>query len=210
VTTLQKQLYGIGIFEEEIILSDFTGTGEKRFVVSPEQLMAFIASDVTFWPFDGLICMQKNQQSDIYLMTFAAGPRTILYRKAEKLLDYKITLPTIAVRASFNQVEHKITAIDMWGLSGRKLLPETILYELPLPNLSGSSLCLGSTNIKAGNDIPGAVTTAIFDTPFNHHCHLVGKQAIPFHTYVKKYQGTCPLRTLKQLGTGDKLLRGLK
>jgi hypothetical protein len=208
--TLQKQLYGIGIFEEEIVLSDFTGAAEKRFVVSPEQLMAFVSTDVTFRPFPGLIWMQKNQQVDTYLLLLSAGKRTILYRKGKKLVDYPVTLPPIAVRAQISASEHKITKIDMWGMAGKQLTEATMLYELPLPNLTGSNLCLGSTGIIAGDDIPAAVQTAIFDTPFNHHNYLVGKKAIPFHDYVKKYRGSCPLRTLKPIEAAAKLLRGLK
>jgi len=72
---LQKQKYGIGIFEEEIILSDFTGPAERRFVISPEQLMSFVRTEVTFRPFPGLIWMKSDGVSDTYLLTLPAGQR---------------------------------------------------------------------------------------------------------------------------------------
>ncbi len=52
----------------------------------------------------------------------------------------------------------------------------------------------------------GAVERTVFDTPFNHHNHLVGREDLPFHDYVKKYGGRCPLRTLKPIGRGRDIL----
>lgn len=213
--SLQRQLYGIGIFEEEIILSDFTDGPEKRFVVSTEQLMDFFRSEVVFRPFPGLVWMKSDGTGETYLVTLPATERTILYNSGRKkkrkdrsnLTDYRLRLPAIAVKAQVDTASRKITSISMWGFAGRELTRETVLYELPLPNLNGSSLCLGSTERAAnGTDLRGAIERVIFDTPFNHHSHLVGKAKIPFQDYVAKYKGRTPLATLPKLGTGRQIL----
>lgn len=202
---MQQQLYGIGIFEEEIVLSDFTGSEEKRFVVNPEQLMGFFRAEVVFRPFTGLLWMKSDGILDTYLVTFAAKKRTILYRHKKTIVTRKLQLPALAVRVRFDG-ERSVTSINMWGFSGSSLSDGTVLYELPLPNLSGSSLCLGATERDFGKDVLLAIERIIFDTPFNHHNFLVGKSRIPFLDYVKKHQGRCPLRTLVKIGTGKELL----
>jgi hypothetical protein len=206
---LQKQLYGIGIFEEEIVLADFTGAEEKRFVVSPDQLMAFVRTEVTFRPFPGLVWMKSDAQNDSYLLVLPAGRRTIIYRKGKKLTEMPLTLPPIAVQVRIGQTPRTIQSISMWGMAGKELQPETVLYELPLPNLSGASLCLGSTERAIESDLRDAVERTIFDTPFNHHNNVCGREKLTFHDYVKKHKGTCPLRSLNKIGTGRKILGGL-
>lgn len=207
---LQKQQYGIGIFDEEIILSDFTGPAERRFVISPEQLMSFVRTEVTFRPFPGLIWMKSDGLYDTYLLTLPAGQRSILFRQKQKskLVDKQLRLPAMAVRARVSTDERKIKSIDIWGFSGSSLKAASILYELPLPNLSKHSLCLGSTNGAVGSDVRSAIITTIFDTPFNHHNYLVGRARLPFPDYVKIHKGRCPLRTLKPLGSGKDILGG--
>jgi len=205
---VQKQLFGIAIFEEEIILSEFTpGGAEKRFIITPEQLMAFVSSDVTFRPFPGLIWMKSGACLENYLFILPSGPRNLLYRKSKKLLTIAVTLPAIAIEAGIDRSLQKISAIRMWGLAKKSVSPASVLYELPLPNLTGPSLCLGSTEKTIGGNIRAAVEKTIFDTPFNHHNHIVGLEKIPFHDYVKKYNGTCPLNTLKQIGKGRDILK---
>lgn len=209
MSSVQKQLYGIGIFEEEIILSDFTGSSEKHFAVTQEQLMAFCRSEVIFRPFPGLIWMKTDGTADTYLLAFPAGYRSILYRRNKKLTVVRLYLPAIAVKAAFS-TEHKISSINMWGFAGTVLKSDSTLYELPLPNLGGSHLCLGSVEKASDNDVRAAVEKTIFDTPFNNHNYLVGTAKIPFHDYVKKYKGRSPFRTLKKIGTGKELLGGAR
>jgi hypothetical protein len=204
---MQKQLYGIGIFEEEIVLSDFTGGAEKRFVVTPEQLMAFVSSEITFRPFPGLLWMKSGANQESFLLVLPPAPRILLYRKSKKLSSIHMSLPAIAVEARIDKTLRKVSSIDMWGLAKKNIQADSVLYELPLPNLSGSSLCLGSTERTAGGDVRAAVEKTIFETPFNHHNHLVGLEKIPFHDYVKKYKGNCPLNTLKLIGKGRDILK---
>lgn len=207
--TLQKQLYGVAIFEEEIVLSDFSDNIERRYVVTPDQLMGFFQTEAVFLPFPGLIWLKSSGCGETCLITLPAGPRTILYKrggKKKKTEAIPLRLPSLAVIATTNGTERTITGIDIWGFSGRTLQDETVLYELPLPNLTGASMCLGSTQRAHGRDVRAAVETTIFDTPFNHHNNIVGAEGILFHDYAKKYHGTCPLRTLKKIGSGNQLL----
>lgn len=214
----QKQLYGIALFEQEIVLSDFTAGAERRFCVSPEQLMDFFRAEVTFRPFSGLVWMKSDGRGETYLIIYPAVTRTILYRRGtspkrkrrgkDDLETHTLKLPAIAVRAAVESATRKIHSIDLWAFPGRELAAATVLYELPLPNLSGCRLCLGSTERAVDGDIRGAVERTIFDTPFNHHNHLVGTGKIPFHDYVAKYHGSCPLRTLNRIGEGRQILGG--
>lgn len=206
--TLQKQLYAVGIFEEEIVLSDFTSGVEKRFIVEPAQLQAFFRSEVTFRPFLGLVWMKTSGDLDQYLFTLPGGQRTIIYRQGKKLTEKQITLPPLLVKADISN--QTIKKIDLWAMAGRTFSKDTALYSLPLPNINSSSLCLGNTIKAAGNDIRAAVERTIFDTPFNHHADHCGKEGLPFHAYVKKYKGTCPLRTLTKMSpnTAQALLGG--
>lgn len=215
MSDVQKQLYGIAIFEEEIVLSDFTGEGERRFIVSPEQLMAFVRTDVTFRPSLGSIWMKTDGAAETHLLTLPAAERVILYRrghdqKNRDLHELRLRLPAIAVKATVDAADRKITSIGMWGFTGKTLQADSVLYELPLPNLSGSSLCLGSTERAAAGDCAFAVERTIFDTPFNHHNHLVGKGKLPFHDYVARYQGCCPVKTLNVIGHGRDILGGAR
>jgi hypothetical protein len=215
----QKQLYGIAIFEQEIVMSDFMSGTEKRFIVSAEQLNNFFRSEVIFRPFPGLVWMKSTGDGETYLVTLPAGPRTILYRQTIKvkgkkakqdLIDFKLTVPAIAVQAKIDTASRKIQSIQMWGFAG-KLDEKTVLYELPLPNLSRSSLCLGSTERSAiGGDVLGAIERTIFDTPFNHHNHIVSAGKIPFEAYMTKYKGRCPIRTMNKIGTGKDILGGAR
>ncbi|HBG07691.1 MAG: hypothetical protein A2075_09210 [Geobacteraceae bacterium GWC2_58_44] len=206
-SNVQKQLYGIGIFEEEIILSDFTGDGEKRFAVSREQLMAFCRSEVTFRPFPGLLWMKTDGATNTYLLQLPAAQRTILYRMGKKLTAKRLHLPPLAVEAKFS-ADRTISGINLWGLARGTLKSDSVLYELPLPNLNGSRLCLGSTEKASDSDIRSAVEKTIFDTPFNHHNYLVGTSNLPFHEYVKKHKGRVPLSSLKRIGIGCDILGG--
>jgi hypothetical protein len=214
---LQTQLYGIGIFEEEIVLCDFTGPGERRFVVTQEQLMQFFQTEVTFRPFPGLIWMKKNCTSETYLITLPKAERTILYNsgkvsKGEKKTDmtaFKMKFPALAVKIKVDEVGRSVKGIDMWAFTGDTLLPGSKLYGLPLPNLSGPYLCIGGNSFTTdGTDLLEVTEKIIFDTPFNWHHDIVGKEKLPFRDYHKKHRGRCPLKTLEQLGTGRQLLEG--
>ncbi len=204
---LQKQLYGIAIYEEEILLQDFTGSGEKRMVVSPEQLMSFFRTGVTFRTFPGLIWMKDDGTRREYLLTLPAGERTILLHQRTKHFSRKLKLPSMVVKAEIG-ADGRVMNVKIWGFSGKALQPGSYLYELPLPNIAGANVCLGGTERSHGNDIREAVEKVMFDTPFNHHSDRCGKDGLPFLKYHKKYAGRCPLSSLKCIGTGREILEG--
>lgn len=209
----QKQLYGIAVFEDEIVLSEYTDTSERRYIITPEQLAGFVRSNVTVRAYPGLIWIKSDSKSETHLFTLPAALRTILYRplpkgkkttRKSKLQEHKLQLPTILVKAGVDN--GKIQNISLWGMNTATLKAETRLYELPLPNLSGSSLCLGSTERTSEADIRAAVERTIFDTPFNHHNSTVGREKLLFPAYLIKYRGKSPLRSLAPLGNGKSLL----
>lgn len=215
--TTQKQHYGIAIFDQEIVLSDYTGPGERRYLITPEQLAGFVRSSITLRPYPGLIWMKSDLQDETHLFTLPAAERTILFRPLKlrgkgkkkeeakaRLKTFKLRLPALAVRARISN--GSISGIELWGMNTASLKNDTRLYELPLPNVDGSSLCLGSTIRATEGDIKNAVERTIFDTPFNHHRNTCGKQGLNFPDYIKQHGGRCPLATLKPLGAGKKLL----
>lgn len=205
---VQRQLYGIAIFEEEIVLADFTGNAERRFCITPEQLMLFFRTDgVTFRPFPGLIWMKESSDQKTYLLTLPAGERIILYKRKKKILDKKLLLPSLAVKVSVASDSGVIQSLSIWGFAGATLKPESILYSLPLPNIGDSTMCLGGKR-PVGDDVRAGVETAIFDSVFNHHNDVVGNERLSFFDYHRKYNGRVPLRTLKRIGFGRDLLGG--
>lgn len=212
--TTQKQLYGIAIFEEEIVMSEFDGAAEKRYTVTTDQLMDFFRSEVVFRPFPGLVWMKSDGTGETYLLTLPAKERTVLYHQTgkikakDKLHAIKMYFPAIAVKARISVTDRKISHINMWGFKGCTLKPGSILYELPLPNLSGSLLCLGGTERVFKNDVIAAVEKVIFDTPFNHHNHLVGSEKIPFLKYISRYTqpGIFDFVPLNKIGKGSDIL----
>lgn len=205
---VQRQLYGIAIFEEEIVLADFTGGAERRFCITPEQLMLFFRTDgVTFRPFPGLIEMKESSDKKTWLLTLPAGPRTILYKRKKKILDRKLTLPSMVVRVTVASDSSVIQSLNLWGFAGATLKPESILYALPLPNVGKSNMCLGGQR-PIGDDIRAGVEAAIFDSVFNHHNDVVGLERLSFFDYHRKYKGRVPLRTLPRIGFGRELLGG--
>lgn len=203
---VQRQLYGVAIFEEEIVLSDFSGDGEQRFIVSPEQLMGFFRTSITFRPFPGLIWMKDDGTARRYLLALPAGERTILYRRRKKLLTRKLRLPAMAALVTIASAGGHVQSLQLWGFSGSTLKPGTILYDLPLPNLANGNLCLGGSSPIVGDDIRAGVEAALFDSPFNHHNDVVGRERLSFYDYHRKYKGAVPLRSLKPLATGRKIL----
>jgi hypothetical protein len=206
----QKQRYSINIFEEEIVLSDFTGVTEKRYLINREQLMGFFESEVTLRPFPGLIWMKKGK-GETYLITLPAKERTITLntfsKKKERSEEITIKTPRLLVKVAVLKPQNNINDIDLWCYFDEELTWNTILYALPLPNFSRESLCLGGGSaIKVDKSLTEAVETAIFEVPFNHHSQIVGAEKLTFAAYRKKYKNTCPKDSLEPLGIARPIL----
>lgn len=202
----QNQLYGIGIYEQGILLTDFTGKHPKQYLVEQEELMKLFKFDrkVTLKPFPGMIWMKASLEGEnSYLVAIKRGKRKILYGDGGKLISFAMTLPNIAVLAKESGGYMRISSVHAYP---GKLKPSTPIYDLPLPNIGGGNVCMGSGRIPVGKNIMKAIEKAFFDTPFNHHNGLVGKDPILFKDYVKKFKGHMPFHSLAHIGTGRDIL----
>jgi hypothetical protein len=203
---MQKQLYGIAIYEEAILLSDFTGRNPKRFVVEQEQLMELFKFNkhVTLKPFEGLVHMKAQLEGDEeYLVTFKRQKKKIIHSHKNKLSHIIMEMPNLAIMAYAD--DNYVRVSEVYAYPGT-LTKSTPLYELPLPNISHSRLCLGSVQIQINHNMMKAIETAFYETPFNHHSHLAGRENLPFLDYVQKYKGRMPFHSLNQIGTGRDIL----
>ena len=205
----QRQLYGIGIYEEAILLSDFTGKHEKRFVVDEQELMKLFRFNrtVTLKPFEGLVSMEATLDGEeTFLVTLKRSKRKIIYHVKDEGVTLKhlnIEMPNTLVRAQVR--DNIINITSLWAYKG-KLTKKTELFELALPNIGGTDLCQGGAYIKVNGNVMKAIEDALFETPFNHHRHLVSKEDLPFLEYFDKYKGKMPFKTLRKLGHGRQLL----
>jgi hypothetical protein len=202
----QTQLYGIGIYEMGILLTDFTGKHPTQYIVEQEELMKLFKFDrkVTLKPFPGLIWMKASLEGvNSYLVTMKRHKRKILYSDGKKLSHIPMTLPNIAIYAKEEGGYMRISSV--YAYPG-ELKPSTPTYDLPLPNIGLGNVCMGSVKIPVGKNIMKAIDSALFDTPFNNHQGLVGKDNILFKDYVVKHRGYMPFSSLTQIGTGRKLL----
>ncbi len=201
----QQQLYGIALFEGEAVLTDYTGNTEKSFVIDERDLQKFFRFErtVTFRPFEGLV-WQKSGREDTYLITIKRQRRTLIHRgDGFKLRHIKMELPNMAVKARVQ--DGQIHVSDLWAYPG-PLKKNTQLYGLPLPNLTRSRLCMGAARIPFKGDVIKAVETALFETPWNHHQQVVGREQLYFQDYLDKYRGKCPFHSLSQIGFGRQIL----
>jgi hypothetical protein len=201
----QKQLYGIGIYEDEILLTDYTGPAEKTFLVAQSEVMRLFHHEqsVRFKPFPGLIWMNAypNQRAD-YLVTFKRRRWTILYQ-GKTLTSHQLELPNMAIVAS---IRDQSVHIDRCFGFRKELNKASDLYDLPLPNLRDGQLCNSGSTIPAGKDVMRSIEAALFDSPFNHHRYLVGRENIKFLDYLKKYKGKSPFHSLPIVGKGASIL----
>lgn len=203
----QQQLYNIAIYEESILLTEFKDDTERSFVIKEEDLMEFFKfnKEVKLVPFEGLVWMKSQLEGgDSYLVTIKRAKKKLIHESRSGLKHINMEIPNLAVKASVDSND-TIHIGGLWAYQG-ELKKSTVLYELALPNISRSSLCMGSAHIKAKRDIIKAIEEALYETPFNHHSHLVGEEKIPFLEYLKKYKGRMPFKTLRPLGRAKQIM----
>ncbi len=203
----QEQLYNIAIYEQAILMTDHTSGTARQFIVQEEELMKLFKFDrsVTLRTFPGLIWMKASLEgNDRYLVTLKRKKRKIIYAHKQKFRHINIEIPNIAVIASIYQGNVNISQVFAYqGV----LTNQSNLYELALPNIGGSSVCMGGERIPVvDDDILAAIEVALFETPFNHHQGLCGKDQVHLPEYVKKHRGKMPFRTLNFIGRGKNLL----
>jgi hypothetical protein len=203
---MQKQLYNIGIYEEAILLTDYRGKSEQRFLIEEDELMKLFRFNrhVTFRPFEGLIWMKGSLEGgDEYLVTMPRAKRKLIHDHKGKMSHIIMEMPQMIVKAYSESGNIRVNS--MYAFKG-KLTSNTMLYTLALPNIGSSHLCQGSQRVPESIGIMKAIDQCIYETPFNHHQHQVGKEDIPFLDYVKKYKGRMPFNTLKEIGRAKGLL----
>jgi hypothetical protein len=203
---MQDQLFNIGIYEEAILLTDFRGAAEKRFVIEEEELMKLFRFDrhVVFRPFEGLIWMKGSLDGgDQYCVIKPREKRKLIHDQKGKLSHITMEMPRMIVKARSSGGNLHVN--HMYAYQG-KLTRNSKLYSLALPNIGSSHLCQGSQRVSESIGIMNAIDQCIYETPFNHHQHRVSKEEIPFLEYVKKYKGRMPFHTLKEIGTGQDIL----
>ena len=204
----QAQLYGIGVYEEAIVLTDYTGKAEKQYLIDEKQLMEFFRfnKEVTFDAFPGLIKMIADLEGNkSFVVTRPREKRKLIYSKDKKLIHVPMEMPPLLIAANINsRGQCRINYIAAYK---GKLTPKTIMYAPALPNCNGTSMCNGGSNVQLKDDVMAAIDAAIYDTPFNHHSQLVGTESIPFLQYVKRYNGRMPFRTLHRMGKAESILK---
>jgi hypothetical protein len=201
----QSQRYNIAIFEREILLTDFTKAGAQEYVIEEKELSKLFKYDrsAKVKMFPGLIWVKASiEGNDEYLVTMKRKKRKLIYAHQQNFRHITMEIPNVAIKAT---VSHGMVRIsNIWAYKG-ELNNKTQLYRIALPNVGESDVCNGE-NMKVGKDPMKAIEMCMFETPFNHHRHMVGKEVITFVEYAKKYKGRMPFHTLKKLGKGKSIL----
>jgi len=204
----QKLLYTIGIYETDTIVSDYTSENGsvRRFLVAPEDLMSFFHTEkpvMTFYPEEGLIMMRTDGKSEDMFYTYpkTSMATTILVKRKKTIVPHKVYLPSLLVKARIERHSGRkvVRNMDVWCYQGTALNEDATLYELPLPNTSGSSVCLGNVDKVVEGKVRDAVWSILVDTVFNNHHDLVTKDRIPFEEYFRRSKGRVRISDLRKL-----------
>ncbi|AJF08288.1 hypothetical protein [Geoalkalibacter subterraneus] len=200
----QRHLYSIDIYDEDTVLTDYTEEAHKRYLVEKDQLMKFFRSNICFKPEKGLIQVETDGIKSIYIYDLAPQTRTImvLARNAKEPQAFEVEVPGLIVKASISESNQGFTvhSLNLACYAGRKWTDKKPLYELALPNISDTSLCLGSgaSDIEA-RTAREAIEFAIFETPFNTHNNICGKANLSFQAFHQKHQGRFPFSQLNRV-----------
>jgi hypothetical protein len=209
----QKLLYTVSVFEHDTVMTIHGDSNEvQRFVVSPDQLQNFFNVETKFQPEEGLVWMKKKGNTETYLHRFpkSGKPTEVMVKRGERVKKYKLKLPNLLVitKVCGDGHDRRITGINMWCYADGKLTGNTMLYEVPLPNISGNSMCLGNVSVKVQGSVRDAVWSAIFDSYFNNHHNVVGRKPVAFDKYMAQTKGIVKMRGLRRLCRANKVLEG--
>lgn len=192
----QEIKYTVSIYDEDTVLTEH-GSG-KRFLVSEEQLMGFFRTEIALRPEKGLLYKSTDGVRSTYTFRIPKQKnKTLLLRLKDKISEIQIDIPATIMKAEV--MDGKVQNMWFWAYSGR-LTPDTNLYELALPNISGSSVCLGATKKNIEGELRQSLMDIFFDSPFNSHHFDAGNEGLNFLEFHKKYEGKMPLRKLKKIG----------
>jgi hypothetical protein len=214
LTEKQKLKAQICIFESSIVMQ--TGSekkGRKTFLVSEQQLASMFGARAVFKPQPGLEYISHTAEHIDVIVKFPKrnDVREISVKVGNKITCHKVVLPSFVGIARFRiteQMQEELVGLNLYAYSGQ-LTPQSNLYELPLPNISGGSVCLGSVRaVSWGEDYRQTIERAMFGSYFNNHYDNVGKQGIRFGQFMHITNGkiSCKdLRFLTQAGNLDSL-----
>lgn len=210
----QELLYTISIFSQDTVLTRHGEQKEvERFVVSPDQLQSFFRVETMLVPEKGMIWMKKDANRETYLFKFpkTGRPTEIMVKRGKKVRKYSLILPNLLVMARVSGDGHKrsVKSISLWCYADGKLARNTTLYEVPLPNISRGSMCLGNVDEKVTGSVREAVWSAIFDAYFNNHHNMVGRKPMAFESYVRTLtDGVIKISGLAKWGRAGAVLEG--
>jgi len=192
----QEIKYTVSIYDEDTVLTEHESG--KRFLVSEEQLMGFFRTEIALRPEKGLLYKSTDGVRSTYTFRIPKQKnKTLLLKLKDKISEIQMDIPATIMKAQV--MDGQVQDMRIWAYSG-KLSPETNLYELPLPNVSGSAVCLGATNKTVEGGLRESLMEIFFDSPFNSHHFEAGNEGLNFLEFHEKYKGRMPLRKLEKIG----------
>ena len=192
----QSLLYTLSIYDEDSLLTDHKSG--RRFIISENQLMGFFRFKAEMTPERGLLKMETDGLSSTYLFRFPRQRgRTLLLKINKSIREFKMDIPPLLMKATV--LDHQVKNLSAWAFAGR-LEQSAPLYELPLPNISGDSVCLGGTDKSVGGSVRESIERIFFESPFNSHLFSAGKDKIPFTDFLERFGGKMPFSELNRLG----------
>lgn len=215
----QRHLYRVDIFETDVVLTDFTQENgiAQKFLITPEQLGGFFNQGSVFKPEPGLVWEWRENNSRKVLFEYPARKEAVnIYvatpdkakGKRSKLRRYRMLLPAMVVQATIQigaRGDETVEMIRMWCMNTNRITPQTRLYDPPLPNFSGASMCLGNVKRTVKGSTRDSLWNVIFETVFNHHHGHVAKEGLSIADFARKYQGKrIPLTALNKSYHGAK------
>lgn len=200
----QQLRFTISIFDEDTVLTDHTGNADRKFLVSPEQLMKFFNTNtkVVFKPEPGLLSLQFDGEGEIAVLRLPKKTRTIIVLEGKKrrAKTYSVQFPAMLATIAYNRAQNSVNGLSINCIKG-SLRPGATLYEVPLPNISPQGgVCLGGVDKKLEKTLAATIERMLFDTPFNNHGDSCGIDSLPFKAFHKKFKGTIPFAALRKAG----------
>lgn len=204
----QLQLYNIAIYESGTLMTDLTGDTPRHFMVDEAELIKLlrIEQTITFRPEPGLLKTEVAPTSET--RTYHVAPRKeawdiILRDKENQNQVVKVHLPGFVVSVKIDTSSRKVTGIAALCYAGKEPKVGGAWYEMPLPNFHrDGNMCLGGVSRKVGprESLLDAALSVIFDSVFNTHANLVGKDDLPFPKFIEKHGGKVSTKLLRQAG----------
>lgn len=206
----QQLLYTVSVYSEDTVLTDHR-SNDVQYLVDGQELMKMFQTRIVFKPEPGLHWMVQDGQTQTCLLEIPEQSKAfdIGFRDSkdnEHLL--KLKLPSMAFRFEVvlgGNMQTSISNIHGWCYRG-KLKGETPLYEIPLPNFSGSGFCAGTADRSVTTSFRDTLLKTLFDSWFNTHHNQCGRNNLPLPDFIEKSQGKVSLRDCNRIGTGHEIL----